>query len=117
MPNPSEWLVLALERQARVVERLAPRVSPGGRVSHAQLAHLLDGLGVFVLLMLGTLIQATVIWALLAIPMTLCVLLLLADRERRAGESPTPLAQRPRAVRAQERRAQTMPAGIRSRGL
>ena len=112
MPDLAEWTVLLLERQARLVELSARRVPLAGRLSEATIARVLEWTGVFVLLVLGVLVGSALVWALLAVPMTVCVLAFLAGLER---TSATPARTRP--VRSRGPRSGRAPAGVRPRGI
>jgi hypothetical protein len=110
VPDLAEWTVLLLERQARLVDLVASRVPLVGRLSDLWLARLLDWAGVFLLLVLGVIIGSSVVWALLAIPMTICVLAFLAGLESTAAPA------KPRHNRRRARRSRRIAAGMRPGG-
>jgi hypothetical protein len=69
-------------------------VAPFDRLSRTWLIRLLHAAGLFGLLSLGVVANSTFVWALVAIPMTMIVVLALSGRSRTLGASPA-LQRRP----------------------
>ena len=90
LPN---WATRWLERQSRVADAVGA-VAPFDRVPRTWLIRLLNGAGLFALLALGVVANSAFAWALIAIPMTMIVVLVLSGRQRMPRAS-SPVQRRP----------------------
>lgn len=111
MPDLSEWTVLLLDREARLVDGASARVPLLARMPESRLARAFEWTGVGLLLALGVLIGSAIVWALLAIPMTVCVLAFLLGLER-SSRAPSPAPRGRRSARSRR-----VAGGIRPRGI
>ena len=87
MADLPDWAARWLERQSRVVDAVES-VKPFDRVPRAWLIRLLHAAGLFALLSVGVVAHGSLVWALVAIPMTMIVVLGLAGRDRTPERSP-----------------------------
>jgi hypothetical protein len=89
-----------LARQSDAVATVA-RVRPLDRIAVERLTMVAQAVSVVLLLALGLAIDASVVWALLAIPMTLIVLLFLAEPELMPAQARAAAARAPIPAPAQ----------------
>jgi len=81
MTDLPDWAARWLERQSRVADAVAA-VAPLDRVPRTWLIRLLQAMGLLGLLSLGVFANSAFAWAVIAIPMTMIVVLVLSGRER-----------------------------------
>jgi hypothetical protein len=81
-----DWAARWLERQARVADSIA-RVAPFDRMPRRWLISLVHAAGLIALLSVGVFANSPFVWALVAIPMTMIVVLVLSGRARPARVS------------------------------
>ena len=93
MVDLPDWAVRWLERQSRVADAVAA-VAPFDRMPRTWLIGLLQTVGLLGLLSLGVLASSVVVWAVISIPMTMIVVLLLSGR-RRISQASVPARRRP----------------------
>ena len=88
MADLPDWVARWLERQSRVADTVAA-VGPLDRLPRTWLIRLLQAVGLVGLLALGVLADSTFAWAVIAIPMTMIVVLVLSVGERVTRASST----------------------------
>jgi hypothetical protein len=88
MADLPDWAARWLERQSRVADAVAA-VAPLDRLPRAWLIRMLQAVGLVGLLSLGVVAKSTFAWAVIAIPMTMIVVLVLSGRERMPRASST----------------------------
>jgi hypothetical protein len=84
MTELPDWAARWLERQSRVADAIA-RVAPFDRIPRAWLIRLAHAAALLGLLSVGVLANSPFAWAVIAIPMTMIVVLILSGRGRTAG--------------------------------
>ena len=96
MADLPDWAARLSERQSRVADAVAA-LAPLDRLPRPWLIRLLQAVGLVGLLALGLLANSTFAWAVIAIPMTMIVVLVLEEesgspgRPRRSEPGPDPL--------------------------
>ena len=81
MADVPDWAARWLEQQSRVADAVGA-LAPFDRVPRPWLIRLLQAASLLALLTLGVLAKSTLAWAVIAIPMTMIVVLVLSGRER-----------------------------------
>ena len=88
LPGLTDRLVA---RQDRVVDFVAARVPRRGRLSRPGLTWVCQGASLVLLLAIGTVVESTVVWALVSIPMAVIMFLVLVSFEERRAANPPKL--------------------------